>query len=113
VRWLWLDVGRYREGAYEDALLTSYEATGQGVRLVGAPAAVVTLPQLKGAAPAPAVEEGMLVKAPYSDELFYVERGRLRWIPSLEVLERRGIPWRLAVLDSQALWRLPVGPPLS
>jgi hypothetical protein len=56
--------------------------------------------------------DGTLVKGS-GDDLFYVDYGTLRWVPSPDVLERRYIPWRLTTLDDAMLWRLPAGLPLK
>jgi hypothetical protein len=58
------------------------------------------------------LEEGTLVKGS-SARLYTVEGGRLRWVPTLEALQRRGPPPRIVTLPDVALWRLPVGLPLD
>jgi hypothetical protein len=84
---------------------------GAGRVLAGGAGGVV-LPLLAEPAPPPAVPDGTLVKGS-ADDLFYVEGGKLRWVSGTDVLERHRIPWQLSVLDDNALWRMPVGLPLS
>ncbi|HEX2187235.1 MAG TPA: hypothetical protein VHN78_17235, partial [Chloroflexota bacterium] len=117
-RWLWLEIGPDRQATLHEPALVELElgpAGPEGPGQIGvvnrAPAAVV-LPLVAEPAPATSVEHGTLVKGS-GEDLFYVEQGTLRWVPSVEVLERRSIPWRLRVLEDNALWRLPVGMPLS
>ena len=64
---------------------------------------------------APALDlppEGSLVKGS-SSRLYAVERGELRWVPTLEALERRAPVARIVTLPDVALWRLPVGLPID
>ena len=91
-----------------------FDLEGGRARIVAGGVPAVVLPLLaERLPPAPTtLAEGTLVKGS-ADELFYVEGGKLRWVQGMEVLERRRIPWRLSVIDDYALWRLPVGLPLT
>jgi hypothetical protein len=113
-RWVWLEVGPERGASLHDPPFAAFDLEGGRARMVAAGVPAVVLPLLaERPPPAPAsVAEGTLVKGS-ADELFYVEGGKLRWVQGMEVLERRRIPWRLSVIDDYALWRLPVGLPLT
>lgn len=111
-RWLWLEIGPHLDAALHEPPLLELQLAGEATRILPPGAPAVALPLLAGPAPLPAVADGTLVRGT-GDDLFYVEGGKLRWVPSIEVLERRAIPWRLTVLEDNALWRLPVDLPLT
>jgi hypothetical protein len=113
-RWVWLEVGPERGASLHDPPLAAFDLEGGRARIVTGGVPAVVLPLLaERPPPAPAaITEGTLVKGS-ADELFYVEGGKLRWVQGMEVLERRRIPWRLSVIDDYALWRLPVGLPIT
>jgi hypothetical protein len=114
-RWMWLNVGPYDASALHEPALAELEIGEAGARVARHAVSSVVLPLLGGAAdrvPPPDVPNGTLVKGS-SEHVFYVEAGRLRWVPSPDVLTTRGIPWRLRILDDSDLWRLPVDLPLT
>lgn len=111
-RWLWLEFGREGEPPLHEPVLVRLIATADAAGLAEPLATSVVLPLLAETAPRPHLAEGTLVKGS-GDHIFYVEHGRLRWVPSPDVLERHRILWRLTVLDDATLWRLPIGWPLS
>jgi hypothetical protein len=114
-RWLWLEIGPDRQAAVDDPPLLEVDlpagsqAPGR-VLARGSPA--VVLPLLAEPAPPPVVSDGTLVKGS-GEDVFYVDGGKLRWVSGVDVLERRGIAWRLRSLDDGDLWRLPVDLPLT
>jgi len=93
---LWLDVG--------PASLAAKHA----VPVEGA----YSLPLLGSAPMLELPPEGTLVKGS-SSRLYAVEGKRLRWVPTLEALQRRGPVARIVTLPDVALWRLPVGLPVD
>ena len=111
-RWIWLEVGPDRRAALHEVPLVEVDLEGGAGRVLAGGAGGAVLPLLAEPAPPPAVPDGTLVRGS-ADDLFYVDGGRLRWVSGTDVLERNRIPWRLSVLDDDALWRMPVGLPLS
>lgn len=112
--WLWLELGEPRGASVAALPLAQLARAGSAPGLLWAAPAAYVLPMLaRPVAPAPPqTDDGTLVKGS-GDDLFYVDHGRLRWVPSAAVLERRQIPWRLVQLSDEVLWRLPQGLPLD
>ena len=89
-------------------------AIGGDVRVERMHSASLVLPQMGDPRPQPLrrLEPGTLVKGS-SENLFFVDGERLRWVPDLDTLSRRGIPWSLTVLPDADLWRRPIALPLT
>jgi hypothetical protein len=79
---------------------------------VGVAPGVFSLPLLGRPATVPRIENGSLVKGT-SARIFAVENGALRWVPTLDVLQRRFPTLKLVTLGDADVWRLPVGLPLD
>jgi len=113
--YLWLELGPHPTLLYPEAPLLEVRTGGGGaVAIERVHSAALLLPQIgdPGAPPLSRLEPGTLVKGS-SANLFYVDGDRLRWVPDLDTLNRRGIPWRLTVLSDSDLWRRPVALPLT
>lgn len=111
-RWIWLEIGPDRRAALHEPPLLLLHLAGAATHVIATAPSTIVLPLLAEPVPLPEITHGTLVKGS-GEDLFYVERGKLRWVPSVDLLERRGIPWRLSVLEDDALWRLPVDLPLT
>lgn len=113
--WLWLEVGRDAEPSLHTAPLAAVHASATALRIATTRdrlAVAAALPLASTATRPAVVEDGTLIKGA-SDHLFYVENGQLRWVSSLDVLQRRAISVRFVVLRESELWGLPAGLPLT
>ncbi|HXI19178.1 MAG TPA: hypothetical protein VNM48_22660, partial [Chloroflexota bacterium] len=112
--YLWLEFGPRPTLLYPEAPLMEVRAIGGDVRVERMHSASLVLPQMGDPRPQPLrrLEPGTLVKGS-SENLFFVDGERLRWVPDLDTLSRRGIPWSLTVLPDADLWRRPIALPLT
>jgi hypothetical protein len=110
--WVWLEIGPHRDVSLHEPPLFAIDTTASRARLVSVIPVPAVLPLLAEPVAEPVLIDGTLVKGS-GDDLFYVDDGHLRWVQSLEAIERHRIPWRLTVLDDLALGRLPVSLPLT
>jgi hypothetical protein len=111
-RWVWFELGPDGDASLHSVPVAEIDVEGRTVRIRSTPAAAVVLPLLAEPVPPPRVEDGTLVKGS-GDAVYYVDHGRLRWVPSPDILQRMGIVWRLTSLSDLELERLPVGLPLG
>jgi hypothetical protein len=111
-RWVWLEFGPDRDASLHSVPAAELDVADHAAHLRTLRGTATVLPLLAEPASPPPVEDGTLVKAS-GDAIYYVDHGRLRWVPKPEVLQRLGVVWRLTTLTDLELARLPVGLPLG
>jgi len=104
--WIWLEIGAPARPA-----LSALPLSGPGVSQNALPKFAVA-PLIGMPAALPIVQDGALVKGS-SRHFHLVERGKLRWVTGLDVLQRRGLSPSVITLPDEELWRLPVTLPLE
>jgi|GEM_PF-5462520 len=104
--WIWLEIGAPARPA-----LSALPLSGPGVSPTALPKFAVG-PLIGMPAALPIVQDGSLVKGS-SRHFHLVERGKLRWVTGLDVLQRRGLSPSVVTLRDEELWRLPVSQPLE
>ncbi|HET7770993.1 MAG TPA: hypothetical protein VFN74_19630, partial [Chloroflexota bacterium] len=109
--WLWLRAGAEGRAPLHEPLLGVVDEQGGTSGGQAWPNSASVLPLAASVSPPPAVANGSLVKGS-GDDIFLVERGHVRWVSSLRVLERLGAS-AVQQLEDRLLWRLPVGLPVE